>query len=653
MRLVRSAPPTGPWLQDSAECQLLEARAALKVRTLPSVGSSIAAFMISAVACVAALAQTPPPADHGPPSQVAAAAAPQCRHEFVVTTTQDRASVCAVGSCSLREAVMAANACPGRNLIDVPAGRYPLTLGDLKITEEVTIIGAGRDDTVVEDLRGWGVFKVQHGGGIDHLSVIRQMTIENSSPSPCVEVGQFASSGAQPLDAVLLLTESRLQRCRSRSWQGGGMRINKGAYAWLIDVDVSGNQALLGGGIANMEGKLEVWKSRFSDNSGTQGGAVYSQGQYSPRQPVATGDMVTIRDSTFSNNSAVDAPGWGAQGGALHVQWHGVRVTDTRFDQNVADRYGGAVSLWGGGQATLENVEMWRNRARLGGGGMFADMDLKATRLVVAGNEVREGDGGGLYLSKTFEVSDALIRENVAVAQQAANGYWYGGRGGGVVVLFGQGEMRNSTITGNRAREGGGIYNYGFSALFNVTVSANGASLSGGGARNYAGQMWIKNGTIVNNDAPEASALSSFSSYPLQVGPDFPRTYINHTILVAGTAGQNACRDDHFVHTNGADRGLISKGFNLPGDFSCGTIATGDRSPTNPQLGPLTDNGGFAPTHRPAPFSAPLDNGATISEPFYNQAGCALEDARGVARPQASSAGRPVRCDIGALELTP
>jgi CSLREA domain-containing protein len=609
--------------------------------------------MISAVACVASRAETPSPADQGQPSQATAAAALQCRHDLNVTTTQDRANVCAVGNCSLREAVMAANACPGRNLIDVPAGRYQLTLGNLGITEEVTIIGAGRDATVVEDVRGWGAFAVQHTGGIDRLSVIRQMTIENSSSSPCVVVGQFVTSGTPPPEAVLLLTEARLQRCRSRSQYGGGMRIFKGAYAWLIDVDVFGNQALLGGGIANVDGKLEVWKSRFSNNAGTQGAAVYSQGPYSPPRPVTTGDMVIIRDSSFSNNSAVNAPGWGAQGGALHVQWSAVRVTNTRFEFNVADRYGGAISLWGTGPATLENVEMWRNRARLGAGAILADMDLKASKLVVVGNEVLEGDGGGLYLGKAFEVSDALIRENVAVARQSANGYWYGGRGGGVAALQGQGEMRNATITGNRAREGGGYYNYGFSALFNVTISMNGASLSGGGARNYAGQMWIKNGTIVNNDAPEASALSSFSSYPLQVGPDFPRTYINHTILVAGTAGQNACRDDHFILTAGAERGLVSKGHNLPGDFSCGTIDSTDLFPTNPQLGPLANNGGFAPTHRPAPGSAALDNGATISEPFYNQTGCAPEDARGVARPQASFSGGPVRCDIGALELTP
>jgi hypothetical protein len=279
-------------------------------------------------------------------------------------------------------------------------------------------------------------------------------------------------------------------------------------------------------------------------------------------------------------------------------------------------------------------------------------MDLKASKLVVVGNQVLGGDGGGLYLGKAFEISDALIQGNTASAQQTPSGYWVGGRGGGVAVLRGGGGMRNVTLTGNQAREGGGHYNYGFSALTNVTISGNSAALSGGGARNYYGELWIKNGTIVNNVAPEASALSSFSSYPLLIGPDFARTYINHTILVAGAAGQSACRDDHFILTGGSDRGLISKGYNLPGDASCGTINPTDVGPGNPQLGPLASNGGFAPTHRPAPFSLPLDRGASVSEPFYNQTGCAPEDARAVARPQASSAGGPVRCDIGALELT-
>ena len=618
-----------------------------------SVGRSfLVAVMITAAACVAPRAQPARSADQGPPSQAAAAAGPQCRHEFTVTTTQDRATVCKLGDCSLREAVMAANACPGRNLIDVPAGRFKLTLGpDLEITEEVTIIGAGRDTTVVEDVSGGGAFAVQHGGGIDHLSVIRGMTVENSKTAPCVVVGREVGT-----DTVLLLTVARLQNCRSPRGRGGGMRIFRGGYAWLIDVNVFGNHALLGGGIANTEGKLEVWQSRFSNNSGGQGGAIYSEGPYSPPTTTISDDRVIIRDSNFSNNNAVKELGYMAQGGALHVYWHAVRVTRTQFELNEAEDWGGAISLMGVGPATLENVEMRKNRARLGGGGLLGDMDLKASRLVAVDNQVLGGDGGGLYLGNDFVVSDALIRGNVAEPVQSPTGAWVGGgRGGGVAVVNrGRGEIRNATITGNQAQEGGGHYNYGFSALFNVTLSMNRASQSGGGARNYLGELWIRNGTIVGNDAPEASALSSFSSYPILIGwPDFPRTYINHTILEAGTAAQFACRDDHFIRTGGGDRGLISNGYNLPGDSSCGTIQSTDISPTPPQLGPLADNGGFAPTHRPAPGSAALDRGANISEPYYNQNGCVPQDARGVARPQASDLGEEVRCDIGALELTP
>jgi CSLREA domain-containing protein len=314
--------------------------------------------MITAAACVAPPGQPAHSADQGPPSQAAAAAGLQCRHEFTVTTTQDRATVCKLGDCSLREAVMAANACPGRNLINVPAGRYKLTLGhDLEITEEVTIIGAGRDTTVVEDVSGGGAFAVQHGGGIDHLSVIREITVENSKTVPCVVVGRQVPFGTPPPETVLLLTEARLQNCGSRG-HGGGMRIFKGGYAWLIDVNVFGNHALLGGGIANTEGKLEVWQSRFSNNAGNQGGAIYSQGPYSPPLPTTSDDRVIIRDSNFSNNSAVKGSGYMAQGGALHVEWHAVRVTKTRFELNEADDWGGAISLMGVGPATLENVEM-------------------------------------------------------------------------------------------------------------------------------------------------------------------------------------------------------------------------------------------------------------------------------------------------------
>jgi CSLREA domain-containing protein len=77
---------------------------------------------------------------------------------ITVTTTDDELN--ADGDCSLREAVAAANndmatdACPagnGADSITVPAGTYGFTTAaELLITEDLTIVGAGRGATIID-----------------------------------------------------------------------------------------------------------------------------------------------------------------------------------------------------------------------------------------------------------------------------------------------------------------------------------------------------------------------------------------------------------------------------------------------------------------------------------------------------------------------
>src|SRR5205823_14963190 len=72
---------------------------------------------------------------------------------FTVTKTADAADGSCNADCSLREAVIAANAASGADTIVVPAGTYYLShtgsaedaaaTGDLDITGDVTITGAG------------------------------------------------------------------------------------------------------------------------------------------------------------------------------------------------------------------------------------------------------------------------------------------------------------------------------------------------------------------------------------------------------------------------------------------------------------------------------------------------------------------------------
>ncbi|HEV2990309.1 MAG TPA: hypothetical protein VG759_17850, partial [Candidatus Angelobacter sp.] len=84
---------------------------------------------------------------------------------FTVNTTNDVvvANACAnnvANSCSLREAIIEANATPGVDTIMVPAGTYTLTIpgidesasltGDLNITDGVNIVGAGSSTTIIQ-----------------------------------------------------------------------------------------------------------------------------------------------------------------------------------------------------------------------------------------------------------------------------------------------------------------------------------------------------------------------------------------------------------------------------------------------------------------------------------------------------------------------
>ena len=80
--------------------------------------------------------------------------APNCDLNYYVTKEADTNDwVCSALDCSLREAVLNANVCPGIHTIHLPAGGYTLTIsgideddgetGDLDIKDDLVIIGTG------------------------------------------------------------------------------------------------------------------------------------------------------------------------------------------------------------------------------------------------------------------------------------------------------------------------------------------------------------------------------------------------------------------------------------------------------------------------------------------------------------------------------
>ena len=96
--------------------------------------------------------------------------APSLANAYDVDRTDDTASATACTAapddCSLRGAIIAANANPGPDVLNLPAGTYTLSIagiaenaaatGDLDTTDDLTIEGAAADTTIIDGGRHQG-----------------------------------------------------------------------------------------------------------------------------------------------------------------------------------------------------------------------------------------------------------------------------------------------------------------------------------------------------------------------------------------------------------------------------------------------------------------------------------------------------------------
>ncbi len=165
----------------------------------------------------------------------------------------------------------------------------------------------------------------------------------------------------------------------------------------------------------------------------------------------------------------------------------------------------GAINAELGHDVTLENVTVTENRGGAGGG-------IRAT--------------GGFFTLRNGIVSDnTSINANV---------------GGG--ILANDFSVINSTISGNTANQGGGIYTVGDGTIVNTTISGNTATNAGGGGifASTGAEVRITNSTITQNSATGGGGI-------LAANGTF---YLANTVIAQNTATGNSARDD--VGTFGA-----------------------------------------------------------------------------------------------------
>ncbi len=246
----------------------------------------------------------------------AASAGPALAASFTVTKTDDtNDGACAAADCSLREAIVEANATADADVVTLPAGNYLLTrpgvgddlgaTGDLDVGASLTIAGAGARATAID------------AAGLDRVFDLRLDTA-------AVTISGVTITGGGGVA------------------QGAGVFNN--ATTTLRDVTVRGNTAKLAGPSGQAQGggiydanRLTLENVTLSSNDAVrdatnlasgQGGGIYAKGQ-----------LTTLSNVTVSDNLATGA---GAQGGGLYLAGP-IKLTNATIAANRADASAGGV----------------------------------------------------------------------------------------------------------------------------------------------------------------------------------------------------------------------------------------------------------------------------------------------------------------------
>jgi CSLREA domain-containing protein len=296
---------------------------------------------------------------------------------FTVTNLNDTTpNGCTPSDCTLREAILDANASPGPDTINFTpglSGTIALTpaFGQLEITSDINIDGPGARNLSVSGEDSNRVFLV---AGVGTTATIEGLTVTNGN--------------AQLLGTLL--------------GDGGGVLNVGGSVLNLIEVNVSGNTATsLGGGVAtrSLLGTTSVTyitRSLISDNNALGGGGGISN--------IATAGIVSsavtsVTNSTVTlNNTVAEAGGISNVGGTVNL------VNDT-ISRNSSTLTGGGVvnvaGVLGLGVTNLRNTIIAYNNAVIVGGILSLSDDVLGIFNSLGNNLI----GNNLNAEASFQAS--------------------------------------------------------------------------------------------------------------------------------------------------------------------------------------------------------------------------------------------------------
>jgi CSLREA domain-containing protein len=361
----------------------------------------------------------------------AAAISPVAATTYDVTTTEDGNDGACDAHCTLREAIVAANADRERDIINLPPGTYRLTIpgrgesfaatGDLDILERIDLRGSGEATTIID------------GDGTDRVLHIHRMDW-------------------WPFDEPTLITDLTITGGHVGVHEPGGGILVEGALALehcTVESNLAEGVEAVGGGIANagVLSMKRVWvRDNGTDGDGGDGGGVWN----------GRGTLSAV-DSVIDGNRT---NGYDADGGGLFS---------------------------GSGTVSLARVTISGNDALgelSGGGGIYSGTStFSIVGCTVSGNTASSARGGGglvIGASTVLMLNSTISGNQATAAGSAGGGIWIDAS---TVTLTGC-TLSGNSINGNTSN--GAIRHDGGTLLVANTLVDGGCSmesslLSGGG----------------------------------------------------------------------------------------------------------------------------------------------------------------------------
>ncbi|HEX3584626.1 MAG TPA: CSLREA domain-containing protein [Candidatus Angelobacter sp.] len=509
---------------------------------------------------------------------------------FIVNTTADGVNpgACAAATpnqCTLREAILEANAAPGTDTITVPAGTYTLTLprvqndctglhGALSVNDSVNIVGAGQATTIIQA-------GTTNTNGIDMVMNVNE---------------DLATANCLVTNATASISNLTMQFGRNH---GAVATFDGDGGCMEFDTGSSGNATL------TMD---HVTLTNCSTTDGNGGGIA----TFNVTAPGGGTGLATITNSIFQNSAVAEV------------------------NTNAAGS-GGAIWVSDLARMSMSNSQILNNNAnqingtgRGVGGGLFifsAGSGSRQTVLhsnTITGNNA-SGDGGGIWSTSNLSIDNAGTPTSLTVI----SGNTAGGNGGGIhyhAVSPDVMTLSKVTITGNTATGAGGGIDSGeptlahaFSMSFS-RVAGNTAATAKNLNNNHS------TATVTNNwwgtDAPATTianvsgGTTTFDPFVVltntTVSPAPAKIRINQSTTLTG----DMSKDNH--GSGAALTGNLDVIVGLPITFTSGPLGT------IPQAQPETLNASAQAT---ATFNAGGTSGRANPTAAVDQAGALANDS--------------------------